>query len=117
MASLRERYKVWWNEGDEVTITTTVKDLITAVDVLPKAQQNNAVAITTAQLYCTLVREGYDLGKYDDWLLVLDGYDRLPLGVEVDGPTNAAASPIAQSLSPVSPEHNGNPGLTMTTVP
>lgn len=117
MASLRERYEVWWNDGDKVIVTTTAKDLITAVDVLPEKQRQNGVAVTAAQLYCTLLREGHKLGTYDEWLLVLDGYEKLPLMVEVEGPTVATALLTGQSGSHASQVPNGNHGLKTTTVP
>jgi hypothetical protein len=117
MASLRERYKVWWDDGEPVEVTTTAKDLITAVDVLPEAQRQNGVAITSAQLYCTLVRQGHKLGTIDEWLLVLDGYEKIALMVEVEGPTKAAPLLTGQSWSLASQEPNGSPGLTTTTAP
>src|SRR3954468_18620644 len=115
MGTLRKRYKVWWDGGDEVIVRTTAKDLITAVD-MPGAMQNN-VSIASAQIYCALVRDGHQLDDYEKWLDLLDDYQAVPLVVEVEGPTQAGPSDIGLSLSPASQEQIGDLGLMMTTEP
>jgi len=115
MATLRQRFKVSWDGGDEVIVVTTVADLISAVDYLPENQRRNSLAISTAQIYSALLRDGFGVDDYQKWLLVLDNFEELPLKVEVEGPTKAAVSPIARSLSPSSPEPIGAAGLTKTT--
>lgn len=115
MASLRERFKVAWDNGDEIEITTTVKDLITAVDLIPEQSKRNHVAVSTRLIHCALLREGFAIPEYDEWILVLDMYDKLPLTVEVEGPTQAVLSPTAQSSSLPSREPIGVHGLKTTT--
>jgi len=114
MASLRERFTVSWNEGDTVEITSTVRHMITALDMLPKGQTQNQISVQTALIYCALRREGFDIPDYEDWLLVLDSYDRLPSAVVIDGPTQEAAS-LAEPLPlRASQEQTGEPGQTVT---
>lgn len=91
MASLRERFTVSWDDGDSVQVTTTVKDMVTALDMFPKGQTQNQISVQTALIYCALRREGYDIPGYEDWLLVLDTYERLPTAVVIEGPTREAA--------------------------
>jgi hypothetical protein len=117
MASLRLRYKVWWNDGDEVEIRTTVADLISAVEVLPEDQRSNGIALTTAQIYCALKRLGHDVPSYEEWLLVLDNYDQMKTVVEIDGPTYRARLATVPSQLPSSQEPPGNLGLNQMIAP
>jgi len=117
MASLRERYSVAWDGREPVEVETTVKDLITAADLLSTGK-HNTIALETTLLYCALRRQGEDLPSYDDWVLVLDSYDKLPTAVVIEGPTNPAALPEEPLPSRVSQVPTGEPGLTaMTTEP
>ena len=111
MASLRERYKVAWDGGEPVEVNTTVKDLITAADVLPTGKKQNIISLETMLIYCALRRQGADVPAYDDWVLVLDSYDKLPTAVVIEGPTHPAHLPDEQLPSLASPEPIGNHGL------
>jgi hypothetical protein len=113
MPSLRERFTVSWDEGEPVEIVTTVKDMVTALDMLPKGQNQNQISVQTALIYCALRREGHDIPGYDDWLLVLDSYERLPTAVVIEGPTQEAASLAEPSPLPASQVPTGEPGQTV----
>jgi hypothetical protein len=117
MASLRERYMVSWDGREPVEVATTVKDLITAADTLPAGKQQNVIMLETTLIYCALRRQGVEVPSYDDWVLVLDNYQKLPTQVVVEGPTQPAPLPAELSQSPASQEQTGEPGLTETTEP
>jgi hypothetical protein len=114
MASLRERYTVAWDDGEPVEVNTTVKDLITAADILPAGKQN-IIALETTLIYCALRRQGADVPAYSDWVLVLDMYEKLPTQVIIDGPTQPAALPVEPSQSPASQVPTGDHGLNAKT--
>ena len=116
MASLRERFSVRWNDGEPVTITTTVQDMITALDMLPKGQNQNQIAIQTALIYCALRREGHDVPSYPDWLLLIDEYSALPTAVVIEGPTQETAFPQEPLLSHSSPVPTGDHGQNAQTI-
>lgn len=118
MASLRERYRVSWDDKDPVEIETTVKDLITAADSLPPGQKQNVIRLETTLIYCALVRQGHQIPSYEDWVLILDHYDKLPTQVIVEGPTQEAAFTAEQLPLRASQEQTGEPGQTaMMTEP
>lgn len=111
MPSLRQRWEVSWNGDPPIVVTTTVHDLITAVDTIPVKSAKNRVAVSTALIYSALVRTGACSLPYEDWLDVLDMYDEVkPHAVNGDGPTNPAASPQEPLLSGVLPVRIGNAG-------
>jgi len=114
MASLRERYSVSWDDGEPVEVHTTVKDLITAADILTPGKAQNIIQLETMLIYCALRRTGVDVPAYDDWILVLDTYTKLPTAVVIEGPTQPAALPGEQLPSRASQEQIGTPGLTET---
>jgi len=119
MASLRERYSVSWDDGESVEIVTTVKDLITAADIISPGQGQNRIRLETTLIYCALCRQGQDVGSYEQWILLLDHYQKLPTQVVVEGPTQPAAMPEELLPLRVSQEPTGEAGyLTkMTTEP
>jgi hypothetical protein len=96
MPSLRERFTVSWDEGEPVEIVTTVKDMVTALDMLPKGQNQNQISVQTALIYCALRREGHDIPA-----------------VVIEGPTQEAASLAEPSPLPASQVPTGEPGQTV----
>jgi hypothetical protein len=119
MASLRERYTVRWDDGEPVEVETTVKDLITAADTIPAGQGQNVILLETTLIYCALRRKGHQVAPYEEWILVLDHYQKLPTQVVVEGPTQPAPMPAEPLPLRVSQEPTGDHGyLTkMTTEP
>ena len=118
MASLRERYRVSWDGQEPVEIETTVKDLITAADCLSAGQGQNVILLETTLLHCALVRQHHDIPSYEEWILVLDHYDKLPTQVIVEGPTQEAAFTAEQLPLLASQAQTGEPGQTaMMTEP
>jgi hypothetical protein len=114
MASLRERYSVSWDDGEPVEVVTTVKDLITAADSLP-AGKTNVISLETTLIYCALRRQGADVPAYEEWILVLDTYTKLPTAVVIDGPTQPAAMPAEPLPYRASQVLTGDPGLNAMT--
>ena len=118
MASLRERYRVSWDGQEPVEIETTVKDLITAADSLPTGQNQNIIRLETTLIHCALLRQGHQVPGYEEWVLVLDNYDKLPTQVIIEGPTQEAAFTAEQLPLRASQEQTGEPGQTaMMTEP
>lgn len=97
MASLRERFTVGWDDGEPIEVTTTVQDLIDAVEaVAARGYAGNRVALETSLIHAAIVRLGLDPPPYDAWVLVLDSYEKrsAPGGGPVDeGPTDPVPSP------------------------
>lgn len=117
MASLRETYKVSWDDGPTVEVTTTVQDLIDSVEnVAARGYSNNRVALETSLIHCALERTKADVPAYDEWINVLDNYVRIAPGggAPVEGPTSEGPSPTGPSSSPASPESPGSPGSAET---
>jgi len=108
--SLRQQWKVAWNGDPPITVTSTVQDLITAVDTIAVTSANNKVAVSCALIYSALRRTGACTMTYDDWLGVLDSYDEVNPQVNGSGPTRPAASPPEPSLSDALPVRTGTPG-------
>jgi hypothetical protein len=115
MASLRERYKVAWDDGEPVEVHTTVKDLITAADSLTPGKTQNIISLETTLIYCALRRAGADVPSYEEWVLVLDMYEKMPTAVVIEGPTQPAALPAEPSQYRASQALTGEPGLNAMT--
>jgi hypothetical protein len=98
-------------------ITTTVRDLITAVDnVKDSGHPSNKVAIETALIHAALARSPHKVPPYDEWLDQLDMYRELPTSSNGVGPTQQAASPTELSSLPVLQEQTGTAGSGQTAV-
>jgi hypothetical protein len=97
MASLRETFTVGWDDGEPIEVTTTVQDLIDAVEaVAARGYNGNRIALETTLIHAALIRTGVDPPPYDAWVLVLDSYEKRPApgGGPVDeGPTEPDPSP------------------------
>ena len=96
MASLRERFTVAWDDGEPIEVTTTVQDLIDAVEaVAARGYPNNRVALETSLIHAALVRLDLDPPPYDAWILVLDTYEKKADGggPVLEGPTEPGPSP------------------------
>ena len=119
MASLRERFTVAWDDRDPVTVTTTVQDLIDAVeDVAGRGYTNNRVALETALIYRALVRSGHDLAGYDEWINLVDNYDKVNTnGATAGGPTDPGPPGTEPSSSPASRARRGGRGSAGTPGP
>ena len=117
MPSLRQQWTVAWDGNPPVTVTSTVYDLITAVDTIPVKSGKNKVAVSCALIYSALVRTGACSMSYDDWLNVLDSYDEVGPKVNGDGPTRPAAQQQELSLSDALPVRIGSPGSDGTPEP
>jgi hypothetical protein len=115
MASLRERYSVSWDDGEPVEVQTTVRDLITAADTIPAGQGQNTILLETTLIYCALRRQGADVSAYEEWILVLDNYTKLPTAVVIEGPTQPAPLPAELSQYRASQALTGEPGLNAMT--
>lgn len=114
MASLRRKFLVSWNDGDAVEIKTSARDVIAASDYAG----NDPVAATFGLLYAALVRQGYQVPPYDEWIDLVDEVEDVGTVVtDMGNPTNGAASVGAPLPSPVSPEPTGDPGSTETPEP
>lgn len=109
MASMRQRYRVSWDDGEPVEIRTTVGDLIDAVDRLPSESAGNRIALNTSLIHAALERLGHDVPPYPEWLDVLDNYEEVGQPVATD-PTPPVPSDTEPSPSPASPEPTGDPG-------
>lgn len=108
MASLRQRFRVSWDNGEPVEILTTVADLITAVDRVADESVNNRIALNTTLIYSGLERLGYNPPPYEEWINLLDSYEEV--NAPSTDPTPPAPSPTEPSPSPASPEPTGDPG-------
>jgi hypothetical protein len=116
--SLRQRFTVSWDDGEPVTILTTVQDLINAVDrVAANGSANNRIAMHAALMYSALERLEHKVPPYDEWVNLLDTYEEVPASNGADGPTQPDPLPPELSLSPVSQEQIGEAGLTSTPEP
>lgn len=110
MASLRQRWKVSWDDGDPVFVTSTVQDIINAVENLSAKAATNRVAINSALIHSALQRRGLCDMPLPEWLDVLDSYEEMPGSSNGAGPTQQAASAPEQSVLPVSLEQTGAAG-------
>lgn len=110
MSSLRQRWKVSWDDGDPVFVTSTVQDIINAVDRLPGDSAANRVAVNTALIHSALQRRGLCEMPYQEWVDVLDSYEELAGSSNGSGPTKPAASVPEQSQLPVLQEQTGAAG-------
>jgi hypothetical protein len=115
MASLRERWKVSWDDGEPVEVRTTVTDIGNATGLLSPSEVQNNVFVPTALIYCALRRAGHDLPSYEEWRDLIDTYEKLPAAVVIEGPTQEAASLAEQLPLLASQEPTGEPGSTVTT--
>jgi hypothetical protein len=110
VASLRQRWKVSWDDGDPVFVTSTVQDIINAVEMLSTKQANNRVAVNSALIHSALQRRGLCDLKFSEWLEVLDTYEEMPGSSNGAGPTQQAVSEPELSLLPASQEQTGAAG-------
>jgi len=110
VASLRQRWKVCWDDGDPVFVTSTVQDIINAVDRLPAESAGNRVAVNTALIHSALQRKGLCEMPYQDWVDVLDTYEEMAGSSNGAGPTQQAASAPGPLPLPVLQEQTGAAG-------
>ena len=110
MSSLRQRWKVSWDDGDPVFVTSTVQDVINAVDSLPAESAGNRVAVNTALIHSALQRRGLCELPYQDWKDVLDNYEEMAGSSNGTGPTQPAASDLEPLPLPVLQEQTGAAG-------
>lgn len=110
MASLRQQWKVSWDNGDEIEVTTTVRDLIDAVDMVSKTGSSNKVAVETALIHTALARSPHKVPPYEKWIEVLDMYREVPSANNGTGPTQQAASHTGQSSLAASQGQTGAAG-------
>lgn len=116
MTSLRQRFSVRWDGGEDVEVTTTVKDLIAAVDnVKDSPNPGNKVAIETSLIHAALARSPHQVPPYEEWLDQLDMYRELPSSNGL-GPTQQAASRTGLSSLPALQGQTGTAGLGQTAV-
>jgi hypothetical protein len=115
VASLRQKFTVSWDDGEPVEVTTTVQDLIDAVDsVAALGYVNNRVALETCLIYAGLKRCDHNPPPYREWINLLDNYTEVTEGPATEGPTLPALSSNGQSSSAASPAPTGGPGSTKT---
>jgi hypothetical protein len=95
VASLRETFTVGWDDEAPVEVTTTVQDLIDAVEaVAARGYPNNRVALETSLIHAALVRTKVDPPPYEEWVNVLDSYVKVTRRDQpTEGPTEAGPSP------------------------
>ena len=94
MTSLRERFTVAWDDREPIEVTTTVQDLIDAVEgVAARGYSNNRVALETSLIHAALVRTRADAPPYDEWVNLLDTYEKVRKDVPTEGPTGPGPSP------------------------
>lgn len=110
MSNLRQTYKVSWDDGEPVTVMTTVRDLMETVDSIPETRSRNKIALETTLIHIALQRNGVDVPDYDKFVEVLDHYELINERLTVEGPTNPVVSATGQSLLPSLPEPIGNNG-------
>jgi hypothetical protein len=110
VASLRQRWKVCWDDGDPVFVTSTVQDIINAVDRLSAESAGNRVAVNTALIHSALQRSGLCDLSFQDWMDVLDTYEEMAGSSNGTGPTQQAASAPELSVLPVSLGQTGAAG-------
>jgi hypothetical protein len=117
VATLRQRWTVSWDGRDPIEVTTTVHDLITAVDRVPPESAGNNIALNASLIYAALERKGLCKLTYEAWLEVLDMYEEVRPTTNGSGPTKRAPSAPAPLPSRALPEPIGEVGLTATQEP
>lgn len=65
MSTLRKRFRVAWNDGDEIIATTSARDLVVAEDY-------DAELAGFALVHHALIRTGYDVPDLDTFVDTLD---------------------------------------------
>lgn len=109
--SLRQKFRVSWDDQEPVTVVTTVQDLINAVDrVAENGSTNNRIAMHAALMYSALERSEHKVPPYDQWVDLLDTYEEVSAPEGAEGPTRLAPLPVEPSLSPALQEQTGGPG-------
>lgn len=95
MASLRETFTVGWDDEAPIEVTTTVQDLIDAVEaVAARGYPSNRVALETSLIHAALVRTKVDPPPYEEWVNVLDSYEKVTRRDQpTEGPTEPGPSP------------------------
>ena len=92
MSNMRQKFRVAWNDGDDVVVTTSARDFAAAQDY-----SEDPTMGTFALIHSALNREGYDVGKLDEWVDLLDNMEQVSGNGEVDStPTQPGALPNAQ---------------------
>ena len=92
MASLRETFTVAWDDEAPIEVTTTVQDLIDAVEaVAVRGYPNNRVALETRLIHAALVRTKADPPPYEEWVNLLDSYEKK--ATRGSGPTEGPTDP------------------------
>lgn len=117
MASLRQKWKVSWDDGPPVEVTSNVDDLIAAVDRVPPESKANKIAISVQIIHAALTRTGKCHLPLHEWTAVLDMYEEIvPAGggANGQGPTRRAPKLPELSSSPASPAPHGGPGSSAT---
>lgn len=117
MPSLRQVYRVAWDDREPVEVRTTVTDVINAVDARKSDAKVNKVSVETSLLYAALLRAGHDVPPYEEWLDLLDMYEEVRATEPPEDPTPTAPLDTVQSLSVSLPARTGGVGLTKTPVP
>jgi hypothetical protein len=110
--SLRQQFIVTWDDGEPVTVRTTVEDLINAVDRIPDESVNNRIALNTQLIYSALERLGHNPPPYNEWINVLDNYEETTVVTGVEGPTQPVLLRTEPLSSDASPEPTGEVGST-----
>jgi len=97
VASLRETFTVAWDDDEAIEVTTSVQDLIDAVEaVAARGYPNNRVALETSLIHAALVRTKADPPPYEEWVNLLDSYEKKVTrggGPVTEGPTDPGPSP------------------------
>jgi hypothetical protein len=95
VASLRETFRVAWDDEAPIEVTTTVQDLIDAVEaVASRGYPNNRISLETSLIHAALVRTKVDPPPYEDWVLLLDSYEKATReGGSTEGPTDPGPLP------------------------
>jgi hypothetical protein len=95
VASLRETFTVGWDDQAPIEVTTTVQDLIDAVEaVASRGYPNNRVALETSLIHAALVRTKGDPPPYEEWVNLLDSYEKATRGGgATEGPTDPGPLP------------------------
>jgi hypothetical protein len=95
VASLRETFTVAWDDDPPIEVTTTVQDLIDAVEaVAARGYPSNRVALETSLIHAALVRTKVDPPPYEEWVNLLDSYEKVTREAgSTEGPTEPGPSP------------------------
>jgi hypothetical protein len=109
MATLRQKFRVRWDNGDMIEVQTSARDLVAAGDF-----GDNPAMASFALIHAALERSGYEIKPLDEWIDQLDELEEGPTKVEAPelGPTKPVLSGGAPSPWPASPARTGAAGST-----